>query len=148
MGELTDDMRTLLRAAYAEAPDGETFILEELHLHGVNGQARKDCAFHLDREPFRYLDRKTEFTKDAIGGAVAVANVRGTPYALSKLGRPVAKQIVKDFAKAKRDKWWKRIHWVTTLLTGIAVTVITAWLSGRIEEIHKEQQQHRETTRP
>lgn len=139
MDQLTDDMQAMLRAAHRVSANGEVFILEELNLPGMSDVARKDCAFVLSREPLRYLDRRTE-TRAAPGGdSIEIPDPRGTPYALSKLGRPQAKQLSIDHAKAAAARRWKLLHRLITAVLTIALPVTIAWLNRRLERIEKQQ---------
>ena len=139
MDNLTDDMQAMLRAAHRVGSDGEVFILEELHLPSMSDVARKDCTFILSRDPLHYLDRRTE-TRAAPGGdSIEIPDPRGTPYALSKLGRPQAKQLSVDHAKAAAARRWKIFHRLVTAVLAVALPVTIAWLNRRLERIEKQQ---------
>ena len=145
--DLTDDMKDLLRAAHHVAPNGETFILETLPLKGMNEQARKDCAFTLWREPFCYIERRNELAVDAGGGRSPIADPRGTPYALSKLGRPRAKQLATDERKERKARRWAiaKGTWATLMTIALA-PLLTDWIKGKFSPPTPPQQTAPATT--
>lgn len=141
--ELTDDMRALLRAAYAVGPNGETFILENLALPGMDKTARHDCARVLMREPDKLLEQRyyvEEPTPQNLGGHVYKAGQEGQmPLALSQLGRARARQLVADEKRDRRRKVNAVLVWVALgLLTG-AMGLMWNHLDRRLERWEEQQ---------
>ena len=128
MDTVTDDMREIIRAAHNVAPNGETLILQALALPNMDERTRLDAAFILERE-LKWLEAKTEYTYDATGGAVSVPNPKGTPYALSKVGRVAVRQVVADDVAARKKRTLAVLKWGWGILMTVVVGVSVAHIN-------------------